>query len=417
MVAPLSDVLFIKAGAAACGDRALISLAAGRAGGEMHDPGLTSEEMARLFGQEGRVEALLEVEIALTESQAELGLIPKEGAAAIVGALRDLEVDAAELLTRGWEEGTPLLPLLDQARSRLAEKHRGHLHWDTTTQDIVDTALVWRASRAIHVLIRDLIDAGDQCSRLAGEHAHTWMTGRSFLQAARPTSFGARAALWLNSVTARLRDLHIAREALVVQLGGPVGLGSGMGGRSPEVASLLAERLGLGASEAPWQSDREPVVSLAATVAGVARTAEKIASDLMVLAQTEVGEISMRPGGSTAMSHKANPVDAMRAMTAARIAVAAASGLLTSPPPRLERDAGAWQAEWHLLSEVFGATASAVQAVNRALATVVVDAARMMANLDRALGSDRPEEAGIDRLVGSAVSGFGKIRSNLVSPG
>lgn len=383
----------------------------------MHDPGLTSDEMARLFGPEGRVQALLEVEIALAESQAELGLIPTEVALAIGAACRELEVDASVLLARGWEEGTPLLPLLELVGSLLPEEQRPHLHWETTTQDIVDTALAWRTSRAIQVLMRDLIDTGDQCSQLAGDHLHTWMTGRSFLQAARPTTFGAKAALWLDSVASRLQDLDAARATLEVQLAGPVGLGAGMGGRSPEVAGLLAERLGLRSSEVPWQSDRERVVSLGATVAGVARTAEKIAGDLMVLAQTEVGEVSMRPGGSTAMSHKQNPVDAMRAMAAARVAVTVAAGLLTASAPRLERDAGAWQVEWHLLSEVFGTTAVSVQAVNRALATLAVDRSAMEANLERALGGDRPESSGIDRLVAAAVTGFEKIRSALLSGG
>lgn len=383
----------------------------------MGDPGLISDEMGRLFGPEGRVAALLEVEAALAESQAELGLIPTASAAAIGAACREPGIDAEAVLARGWEEGTPMLPLLDEVGSRLSEEHRRYLHWETTTQDIVDTALVWTASGAIHLLMRDLIDAGDQCSRLAAHHVHTWMTGRSFLQAARPTTFGARAALWLDSVTKRLRDLDTTRGALAVQMGGPVGLGSGMEGRSREVASELAGRLGLGASEVPWQSDREPVVSLGATVAGVARTAEKIAADLMALAQTEVAEISMRPGGSTAMTHKANPVDAMRVLAATRIAVAAAAGLLTGPPPRLERDGGAWQAEWHLVSDVFGATAVSVQAVNRALATAEVDASRMEANLEDSLGGGRPESGEVDSLVAAAVSEFEKTRSSLASGG
>ena len=383
----------------------------------MDDPGLNSDEMATLFGPDGRVRAFLEFEAALAQSQAELGLIPEAAAKAIVSVCAGLEVDARTVVDRGWEEGTPLIPLLDLIREDLPAEHRDHLHWGTTTQDVVDTALAWRSSKAIQVLIRDLVDTGDRCSRLADEHRHTWMTGRTFLQAARPTTFGARAALWLDSVRGRLHALDVTAGGLRVQLGGPVGIGSGMGGRAREVASLVGERLGLGAAEVPWQSDREPVVALAATVAGVARTSEKIAGDLMVLAQTEVGEVAMRPGGSTAMSHKANPVDAMRAMAAARLAVTAAAGLITSPPPRLERDAGGWQVEWPLISDVFDAAAVSVEAVNRALATIEVDASRMNANLDRSLGSDRPEPAEIDRLITAAVSGYEKIRASSSSAG
>ncbi len=372
----------------------------------MLDPGLNTNEMAGLFGPEGRVQALLEIEAVLAESQGELGLIPEESASIIAATCRGLEVDAADLLARGWDAGSPLLPLLELLRAQLPAEHREQLHRDTTTQDIVDTALCWRASQAIHVLSAGVIAICETCSNLADEHRHTWMTGRSFLQAARPTSFGARAALWLHALTGRLSDLASVRGRLGVQLGGPVGLGTSMGGGTFEVAALIGERLGLTAPVLPWQSDREAIVALGAAVASVARTSEKIAGDLMVMAQTEVGEVGMRPGGSSAMPHKENPVDAMLGLTAARVASGAAAVLLTSPPPRLERDAGSWQAEWHLIAETFGATAVSVQSVGRALATIEVDRSRMQANLDRALGTERPDASQIDQLIATAIAGF-----------
>lgn len=384
-------------------------------GREMHDPGLTTEEMEALFAPAGRVAALLEVEATLAESQAELGLIPEESARAVAEASRSLRPDPEAVLAAGWERGTPLIGLLELVGEQLSERDREHLHRDATTQDIVDTALTWRASRAIHLLIRDLIDASGQCSRLAEAHRHSWMTGRTFLQAAAPTTFGVRAAAWLHSLTRRVRDLQVVGADLAVQLGGPVGLGSGMSGRSAQVAKKMGERLGLAVSKAPWQSDREIVVALGATAAGAARTGAKIAGDLMVLAQTEVAEISMRPGGSTAMPHKKNPVDAMRSIAASRVSIGAAAALLAAPPPRLERDAGSWQVEWHLISEVFGSAAACVQAVNRALATVHVDPARMASNLDIALGEGRPDLNPIDRLVDAAIDAFAETRSRLTA--
>lgn len=382
----------------------------------MDDPGLSSEEMTTLFGPEGRIRAFLEIEATLAEAQGELGLIPEDSARAVASTCRVIDVDAGAVLSQGWEEGTPLIPLLDVVRSGLGA-HREYLHWETTTQDIVDTALAWRASQAIRLLTRDLIDNGDRLSRLAGKHRHSWMTGRTFLQAARPITFGARAALWLDAVTGRLRGLDAVGAELRVQVGGPVGLGSGMDGRAREVAQEVGRRLGLLEREVPWQSDREPMVSLGVTVATTARTMEKIANDLMILAQTEVGELSMRSGGSTAMEHKANPVDAMRAVTAARIAVTTAAGLLASSPPRLERDTGGWQVEWRLIGETFDATAVSVQAVNRALATVQPDESRMGANLDSSLGQARPDPGEIDRVVDGSIASFEKARADLVSGG
>jgi 3-carboxy-cis,cis-muconate cycloisomerase len=378
----------------------------------MQDPGFTTDSMSELFGPQGRVKAWLEVEAVLAESQAEVGVIPEPSASAIAATCRSLEPDAEDMLAQGWNRGTPILPLLDQIRSQLPTDYHGHLHFETTTQDIVDTALTWRASQGIKLLEEALLEVAETCVALADDHRATWMTGRTFLQAAQPSTFGAKAALWLDAIASRWRYLIDASDDLTVQLGGPVSLGTGMEGRADAVAALMAKRLGLRASAVAWQSDREPIVTLGARVASVARTVEKVATDLTILAQTEVAEVRMRPGESSAMPHKRNPVDATRAMTAPRVAVSAAAGLLTSPPPRLERDGGAWLAEWHLISEIFGATDVSLHALGSALSGVEVDQERMEANLDSALGAERPDRGGIDRLIDSAIAAFEKTRSS-----
>jgi len=378
----------------------------------VHDPGFSSDSMSELFGPLGRIGAWLEVEAVLAESQAEVGLIPQSSADVIAAACRGVEVDAEDLLAKGWDQGTPMLPLLDLIRGQLPEDQHPHLHLDSTTQDIVDTALTWRAAQGIARLGDATEEVGMVCAVLADQHRRTWMTGRTFLQAAQPTSFGARAATWLDALTARWERLADVRGELRVQWGGPVGLGTGMGGRSQEVASLMAERLGLTSSAIPWQSDREPIVALATSVASLARTVEKVASDLIILAQTEVAEVRMRPGGSSAMLHKRNPVDATRALTAPRVAVSAAAGILAASPPRLERDGGAWLAEWHLISEIFGATDVSLHALGNALSSVEVDRDRMTANLDSAIGAGRPELNEVGRLIDSAISAFEKTRSS-----
>lgn len=115
------------------------------------------------------------------------------------------------------------------------------------------------------------------------------------------------------------------------------------------------------------------------------------------------------------MPHKRNPVDAMTALSASRIAVSAAAGLLTSPPPRLERDAGGWQAEWPLLAQVFEAAETSVLAVNRALATIDIHPDRMRSNLETALGDEQPDLAAVHRLVAAARARFEDVRAGLVS--
>lgn len=378
----------------------------------MQDPGFATDSMSQLFGPKGQIRAWLEVEAVLAESQADVGIIPESSASAIAATCRSLEPDTEDLLAQGWDRGTPILPLLELVRSELPTDHHDDLHQGTTTQDIVDTALTWRASQGIKLLEEGVREVGEACTALADDHRATWMTGRTFLQAAQPITFGAKAALWLDAFTSRWRHLVDVGNDLTVQLGGPVGIGTGMEGRAHEVGALMAKRLGLRASAVPWQSDREPIVALGTGVAAVARTVEKVATDLTILAQTEVAEVRMRPGGSSAMPHKRNPVDATRALTAPRVAVSAAAGLLGSPPPRLERDGGAWLAEWHLISEVFGATDVSLHALGLALRGVEVDRDRMEANLDSALGRGRPDLSEIGRVIDAAIAAFEKTRSS-----
>jgi len=333
--------------------------------------------MSRIFSAHSRVALFCRFEAELAHAQAELGVVPAAAAVAIGEACAIPIADPPALLEDGWEKGTPLIPLLEELRKLLAGDGGEWLHHGTTTQDVVDTALVLQMQAGLGVLAQELGEVAARLAELADAHRHTPMMGSTFLQAAVPTTFGAKAALWLSPLVGLRVELAERAAALPVQLGGPVGDMASFGESGPDLVAGLARRLGLVAPLAPWHTDRSPLTTVVAVVERVAAAAAKIASDLSLLAQSGIEEIRMRAGGSSSMPHKQNPVDALNALAAADVCHAVAGGVTAARPHERERAVGAWHAEWALVPMVFETAAACVAAVGRALAGLEVDTARM----------------------------------------
>ena len=358
------------------------------------DPGFTTPEMARIFSSESRVDLMCRFEAELAAAQAEIGIVPVEAAEAIRRACVEPPGDAEGILRRGWDEGTPVKVLLDELRTRLSDDDAGWIHHGATTQDAVDTALMLQIRSALELIGASVDHVAQALAGLADSHRDTPLMGRTFLQDALPTSFGARAALWLQPLIGTARDVDEMGNQLPVQLGGPVGDMASFGAAGFEVAQRLAERLGLVAPPAPWHTDRTAVIKAAGLVDRAASAAAKIAADITFLSAS--GEIRVRAGGSSSMPHKQNPVDALRAGAAARVCRTAVAGLIAGPPHELERAAGAWHAEWELVPLAFEAGAAALDATERAVDTLEVDAERMA---ERAGTAEVPDVGLIDRVL------------------
>jgi 3-carboxy-cis,cis-muconate cycloisomerase len=260
------------------------------------------------------------------------------------------------------------------------------VHFGATSQDVLDSAAMLVAARALEPVLAELDAVVEECARLAREHRETLMTGRTLLQQAVPVTFGLKAAGWLAGVAAsraRLRELH---GVLPAQLGGAAGTLASLGDRGPAVLAAFARELGLTEPALPWHGARGPVAELGAALAVAAGAVEKIALDIVLLAQTEVGEVAEASGdgrgGSSAMPHKRNPVGAVRARAAARAVRAAAGVLLEAMAGEHERAAGAWHSEWTALSDALAYTGGAAWSLHEALSGLEVDAERMRANLD-----------------------------------
>ncbi|MGH2915289.1 MAG: lyase family protein [Solirubrobacteraceae bacterium] len=353
------------------------------------------------------VQAMLDVEAALARACAQLGLIPAVAADEIASACRVDRFDLQALSQATAASATPVVGLVAALRAAVGQAARPYVHLGATSQDIVDTALMLVARRTLEPLLDDARAVADAAARLADEHRATPMIGRTLLQQALPTTFGLRAAGWLDGLDgARWRLAQVRDEVLAVQMGGPVG------GRAPAVAARVAALLALCEPPLPWQPIRLRPAQLAAALGGLCGVLAKIARDVTLLAQQEVGEVregggtaATGGGGSSSMAHKRNPVAAVSVLACARRAPGLVSTVLASMEQEHERAAGAWQAEWGTHTELLSLTGSAAAWGRELLEGLEIDAERMGANLKDAPTGAEPLPEGCDELIDRALEG------------
>ena len=330
--------------------------------------------VAAAVSDEAWLAALLRVEEALARIAA-----PPDAAAAIALACRADRFDVAALGAAAAAGGNPVIPLVDALRAAVGPPHAAWVHRGATSQDVLDTGGALVASRSIGLLLADLASATDAAAHLARAHRDTVMAGRTLLQQAVPTTFGLLAAGWLTGLDTAAARLAEVRARLAVQLGGPAGTLAGLDVDAP---ARLAAALGLAVPVLPWHTDRTRIAELAGALGTAAGAATKPARDVTLLAQTEVGEVSEgRPGGSSSMPHKRNPVAAVSVLAAAAQAPGLVATLLAAMPQELQRAAGGWHAEWRPLRELLITTGSAAAWLRECLAHLVVHPDRMRANL------------------------------------
>lgn len=297
------------------------------------------------------VAAMCRVECALARVQERAGLLPAGTAAAIETGLDIDAFDIDALATDTADGGNVAIPFVQQARAMLGSDLRAHFHYGATSQDIVDSALMLIIRPGLDRIGQRLVEARSHGSALMTAHARTPMIGRTLMQQALPITFGAKVAHWLWGLAqAETRLGDIAVNGLFVQFGGPVGVHTGMPDHGPELMDALADELGLNGPLLPWHTDRQPIVALGDALDAVAIAAEKIALDVALMAQTEIGELSepaaTGAGGSSSMPHKRNPVGCTRMRVAARQSHANVGLLHDVAAQPLERGLGEWQAEW-----------------------------------------------------------------------
>lgn len=343
-------------------------------------------EVDAIFSPAGHVAQMLRFEGALARAHARAGLATAEVAEQIASRC-DVSLVNVDAIVRDAEvSGTPVIPLVQQLTSQVPPAARAWVHRGATSQDAIDTALVMQMRDGIGILVAELTAVGDLAAVLAEQHRMSVMPGRTLMQHAVPITFGLKAARWLSVVTRQVRELvRVRRECLVLQFGGAAGTLAALESHGPEIATYLGAALHLSLPDLPWHAERDRPAGVVTALGIVAGTMAKVATDLVLLAQTEVGEVAegaaAGKGGSSAMPHKRNPVDAMQALVAARLAVGVVPVVLGAMAQEHERAAGSWQVEWQAIPEVFRQAARAVHHVRLALANLEVHTDRMRANL------------------------------------
>jgi 3-carboxy-cis,cis-muconate cycloisomerase len=291
---------------------------------------------------------------------------------------------------RGAERaGNLAIPLAHHLTARVASTAPDlarYVHWGATSQDIIDTGLVLQLRQAVPLIVRDLSRAADAAAAHAERHAKTIMAGRTWLQQATPITFGFKAAGWCDALDrATPRIASRLNEASVLQFGGASGTLAALGDRGPAVAAALAKALNLAVPPMPWHTHRDRLAALACALGIATGTAGKIGRDLGLLAQTEIGEAhepAGEAGGSSTMPQKRNPVRASVIVAAAVRAPGLVSTILSAMLQEHERALGGWQAEWEALPDLVTTAGDAARALAEALDGLVVDSARMRANVN-----------------------------------
>jgi 3-carboxy-cis,cis-muconate cycloisomerase len=345
--------------------------------------------IARATGDHAVLQAMLRVELALMRALETCNLAPGQAADQLQASIKTTGFDLAALGAGAGEQGTPVPALLSVLRERLPEPARSHLHAGATSQDIVDSALMLVARDALTIVLADLERAIAACSGLVRGHGDSLMTGRTLLQAALPSTFGLTAAGWLVGLQETRNEMLAVRErGLAAQLGGAVGTLAAYGDRGLEVAAAFAAELQLPAPVLPWHTIRTRPARLAAALGVASGVLGKLARDVVLLAQSEVGECAEggggERGGSSTMPHKRNPVAAIAVLACVAQTPGLVASVLSAMVQEHQRGAGSWQAEWQPLLRLLTLTGSAAHATAELLEGLQVDPARMRANLGAA---------------------------------
>jgi 3-carboxy-cis,cis-muconate cycloisomerase len=377
------------------------------------------------------VQAMLDSEAALAAAQARAGIVPAAAAEAIAAGCDAGRIDLDALAREARAGGNPVVPLVRRLAEELPEEAARYVHWGATSQDVMDTAAMLVAQRTLPLVDDELEAVARACARLAGEHRTTPMAGRTLLQQALPITFGFKAAVWLAGV-AEARE-RLAAVPLAAELGGAAGTLASLGADGLNVLAPYAEELGLAEPELPWHTTRLRVAELGAALALAAGALEKVALDVTLLAQTEVGEVAEPSdggrGGSSTLPHKRNPVGSVLTTACARRVRGAATVLLGAMAHEHERAAGAWQAEWDALAAALALTAGAAAALREVLDGLEVRPERMRENLELTGGllmaesvtmamaarSGRPEAKRVVEAACRRAAGSGRpLRDELV---
>jgi 3-carboxy-cis,cis-muconate cycloisomerase len=344
-----------------------------------------SDAMRAVFDEATYFQRMLDVEAALARVQGRLGIIPADAAEAIGAAANMNNLAMEDLAASARNVGYPVVGLV-AGLSKAAGNAGGWTHWGATTQDIMDTATVLQVRDGLDLIETELRAILTALVGQADRHRGTVMAGRTHLQQALPVTFGLKCAIWAMPFIAHLQRLAQLRgRTEMVEFAGAAGTLASLGNDGVAVMQGLAAELRLGTPLAPWHVCRDGLAETVGFLGLVCGSLAKIATDVVLLAQTEVGEVAepyvSGRGQSSTMPQKRNPIASEYILAAARNVQGLVPVMLGAMAQDHERATGPWQAEALVLPQAFVLTHGALLHARAIAEGIVVDADRMRANL------------------------------------
>lgn len=278
----------------------------------------TREEIGAIWTEENKYNAWLEVEILAAEALSELGIVPKEDADKI---RRDASFDLERIYAIEEETRHDVVAFTRAVSESLGDE-RKWVHYGLTSTDVVDTALSYLLTQANDIIRKDLHRFIDVLKEKAIEHQHTVMMGRTHGVHAEPTTFGLKLALWYEEMKRNLERFELAADHVAYgKISGAVGTYANI---DPFVEKYVCEHLGLTPAPVSTQTlQRDRHAAYMSTLALIATSIEKMATEIRGLQKTEVREVeeffASGQTGSSAMPHKRNPIGSENMTGMARV--------------------------------------------------------------------------------------------------
>ena len=273
----------------------------------VEDPGVRA-----LFTEAARFQSWLDVEAALAESQAELGIIPKDAAREIVAKAQLKYLDLAEIRAGLARTGHPLVPVVWALDKACDGDAGGYVHWGATTQNITQTGQLLQVRRAHAIFLRQLATILTTLADLAERTKDVLLPGRTHGQHAVPATFGFKVAVWIDELCRHVERLRGCEDRVfVAMLGGGAGTLASLGEAGLATQEKMAARLGMRPMSVPARTIGDHQAEYVMLLGMLAATGSKIGREIYTLMKQEFGEVEepVPPGtvGSSTMPQKRNP--------------------------------------------------------------------------------------------------------------
>ena len=348
-------------------------------------PRYAPKDVAALFGDVARFDAMLEVELLAAEALAELGVVPREDAAACRDR-RPIIDDAFVEAVNDREAITnhDTAAFVDVVQARIGVPEGSWIHYGLTSSDVVDTALCWQLTKVADLLIADSEAFVSVLVRRAHELIDAPVLGRTHGMHAEPTTYGAKMSLFALAANRDLDRLKRARDIIAVgKLSGAVGTYSNI---DPFVEAFVCSKLGLTPVPATQVIARDRHAELLWACTAASATIEHLATEIRHMARSELGELeeAFAPGqkGSSAMPHKRNPILSERLCGMARIMRGYLSAGIENIALWHERDISHSSVERIVLPDALMLTAYMLRKATGLVDGLVINAERAKYNLE-----------------------------------